>query len=129
MRFSEQQGELFFEVALKPMKVEKSYRFAQRFDAERFCVIGIPRISSEYLPYFLKDGHIPFRDGIINRLVDTDFHSRVGSGALSILNQRTLGRCFVETRGQATSNIGCVSSSKTAMALSASRSEADLRAH
>ena len=74
LRFSEQQGGPFFEFALKLMKIEKSYRFAQRFGAERFCVIGIPGISSEYLPYFLKDRQLPCRDGTINRLVDTDFH-------------------------------------------------------
>lgn len=74
LRFSERQDGPFFEFALKPMKIEKSYRFARKFGGDRFCVIGIPAISSEYLPCFLKDRHIPFRDGIINRLVDTDFH-------------------------------------------------------
>lgn len=74
LRFSERQGGPFFEFALKPMKIEKSYRFARRFGGDRFCVIGIPAISSEYLPCFLKDRHIAFRDGIISRLVDTDFH-------------------------------------------------------
>lgn len=74
LRFSERQSGPFFEFALKPMKIEKSYRFARRFGGDRFCVIGIPAISSEYLPYFLKDRHGPFRDSIINRLVDTDFH-------------------------------------------------------
>lgn len=74
LRFSERQGGPFFEFALKPMKIEKSYRFARKFGGDRFCVVGIPAISSEYLPSFLKNRHIPFRDGIINRLVDTDFH-------------------------------------------------------
>lgn len=74
LRFSERQGRPFFEFALKPMKIEKSYRFARKFGGDRFCVIGIPAISSEYLPCFLKDRHILFRDGIINQLVDTDFH-------------------------------------------------------
>lgn len=74
LRFSERQGGPFFEFALKPMKIEKSYRFARRFGGDRFCVIGIPAISVEYLPPFLKEWQIPFREGIIDRLVDTDFH-------------------------------------------------------
>ncbi len=68
-----QSGGPFFDFTLKPMKIERSYRFARKFGADRFCVIGLPGISPEYLPSSLKKKHIAFRDGIINRLVDTDF--------------------------------------------------------
>ncbi len=74
LRFAEHRsGGPFFDFSLKPMKIEKSYRFARKFGADRFCVIGLPGISQEYLPSSLKKKHVAFRDGIINRLVDTDF--------------------------------------------------------
>ncbi|MCJ1262320.1 hypothetical protein MMC22_002190 [Lobaria immixta] len=73
LQYAEQPGGPIFDFSLKPMKVEKSYRLARRFGGDRFCVIGMPGLSSENLPGYLKPNHSAVRESIIKRLVDTEF--------------------------------------------------------
>lgn len=73
LQYAEQPGGPIFDFSLKPMKVEKSYRLARRFGGDRFCAIGMPGLSSENLPGYLKPNHSAVRESIIKRLVDTEF--------------------------------------------------------
>ena len=73
LRYAEQPGGPIFQFSLNAMKVQKSYRLARKFGGDRFCVIGMPGLSSENLPTHLKKNHSAIRKSIIKRLVDTDF--------------------------------------------------------
>lgn len=71
LKFAEQAGGTIFDFSLKPMKVEKSYRLARNFGGDRFCVLGMPGITNEYLPGYLRGNHIAVYESITNRLGDT----------------------------------------------------------
>ena len=71
LKFSERSGGSIFEFSLKPMKTEKSYRLARKFGGDRFCIVGMPGITNDYLPGHLKPNHAAVYESITNRLGDT----------------------------------------------------------
>lgn len=74
LKFSEQPGGPIFDFSLKPMKIEKSYRLARKFGGDRFCIVGMPGITNEYLPSHRKQNHAAVYESITNRLGDTPVH-------------------------------------------------------
>lgn len=73
LRYAEQPGGPIFDFGLKALKVEKSYRLARKFGGDRFCILGLPGISSEHLPGYLRPKQSAVQENISKLLVDTDF--------------------------------------------------------
>ena len=61
-----------FEFHLNPLKVEPSYRLSRHFGSDRFCVLGMPGLSPDGLPSYLKQYHTSAREAIVTWLVETD---------------------------------------------------------
>lgn len=70
LKFPEHADSSIFQLSLKPLKVEKSYRLARKFGGDRFCIIGMPRI--EKLPPYLKINPVIMRARIVDLLTGHD---------------------------------------------------------
>lgn len=70
LKYSDHANGSIFQLSLKPLKVEKSYRLARKFGGDRFCILGMPRI--ERLPAFLKINPAIMRARIVNLLTCHD---------------------------------------------------------
>lgn len=75
LQFSKKAKNSIFECSLNPLRIEPSYRLSREFGGDSFCVIGMPGISPENLPGYLKPSPstaIAVRGGIIDWLANTD---------------------------------------------------------
>ena len=73
MKFSDNKGDPIFQLSLKPLKAEKSFRLARKFGGDRFCIIGIPGIERQppHLTSGVKQSE-KMRARIVNLLTQTD---------------------------------------------------------
>ena len=72
-KYAEKPGGPILDFSLRALKVEKSYRFARKFGGDRFCILGLPGISTENLPGYLKSKQPAVQENIDKLLVDTNF--------------------------------------------------------
>lgn len=72
LKFAEQRGSPTFEFRLRPLKLERSYRFSRKYGSDRFCVISIPGLDAESLPSYLKQESNMARETIIKWLNDAN---------------------------------------------------------
>lgn len=70
LKFPDHASSSIFQLSLKPLKMEQSYRLARKFGGDRFCIIGIPGIDR--LPPYLKANSAAMRARIVNLLTHTD---------------------------------------------------------
>ena len=87
--YNKQPGEPLFKFTLKPLKVEPSYRLARKYGSDRFLILGLPGLTPNDLPSYLKHDATKVRDAIISWLVDGE-HFFLGRrwGAFFIKDQQ-----------------------------------------
>ena len=61
-----------FKFSLNPLKLEKPHRFSNKFDGDRFLVLGLPGFEQKDLPLHLQNNAPAVRDAIISWIVDRD---------------------------------------------------------
>ena len=77
LSFCEKPGGAVFGYHLNPLKLEKSHRLARRYGADRFIILGIPGLSPQDLPSYLKKDADVVRSRILDWLVHIR-HSLLG---------------------------------------------------
>lgn len=70
LEFPDRGNSSIFQMSLRPLKVENSYRLARKFGGDRFCIIGMPGI--EKLPSYLKIDPPIMRARIVDLLSRTN---------------------------------------------------------
>lgn len=74
LTFVNEPREPVFKLQLKPLKTDKSYRFARKFGGDRFFILGIPGLRHSDLPHHLRDNAISVRRAIVSWLLEDDHH-------------------------------------------------------
>ena len=77
LSFCEKPGGAVFGYHLNPLKLEKSHRLARRYGADRFIILGIPGLSPQDLPSYLRKDADIVRSRIVGWLVQIQ-HSLLG---------------------------------------------------
>ncbi|MCJ1394492.1 hypothetical protein MMC18_007370 [Xylographa bjoerkii] len=63
-----------FQLQLKPLKTDRSYRLARKFGGDRFFILGIPGLTERELPSYFRSEAGTVRSAIISWLLDTEHH-------------------------------------------------------
>lgn len=77
LSYCEKPGGAVFSYHLNPLKLEKSHRLARKYGADRFIILGIPGLSPQDLPSYLKKDMDVVRSRILDWLVHIR-HSLLG---------------------------------------------------
>ncbi|MCJ1401803.1 hypothetical protein MMC11_005020 [Xylographa trunciseda] len=74
LKFSNDIRAPMFQLQLKPLKTDRSYRLARKFGGDRFFILGIPGLTERELPSYLRSGAGSVRSAIISWLLETEHH-------------------------------------------------------
>ena len=74
LKFTNDPGRPIFQLQLKPLKKDRSYRLARKFGGDRFFVLGIPGLTERDLPAHLRKFSEHARNTIISWLLESDHH-------------------------------------------------------
>ncbi|MCJ1285441.1 hypothetical protein MMC26_004781 [Xylographa opegraphella] len=74
LKFSDDLRRPIFQLQLKPLKIDRSYRLARKFGGDRFFILGIPGLTERELPSYLRADADSIRDSIISWLLETEHH-------------------------------------------------------
>ena len=69
LRFSNAKEDAIFDIALNPMKIEKSFRLSRKFGSDRFMDLQIPGLGEDSLPKSLKTSPEIFRSAFVKWLI------------------------------------------------------------
>ncbi|MCJ1438921.1 hypothetical protein MMC27_008311 [Xylographa pallens] len=74
LKFSDDIRRPIFQLQLKPLEADKSYRLARKFGGDRFFVLGLPGLTERELPSYLRNEAGSVRSAIISWLLETEHH-------------------------------------------------------
>ena len=72
LKFSDEIRRPIFQLQLKPLKIDRSYRLARKFGGDRFFILGIPGLTERELPSHLRGEADSVRNAIISWLLETE---------------------------------------------------------
>ena len=74
LSFSKKSEDSVFDLRLRPLKLEQSYRLSRAFGGDRFFVLGIPGLDQKELPSHLQRDAESFRAEVISWIANTEHH-------------------------------------------------------